>query len=403
MTARRARGGTNELAAPGHPPLNRHALASAASPIRRIADLAAKRAVNGLAVYPFHLGEPDFDTPTAIKRSAVDALMAGHVHYTPNAGIAPLRAAIAADLRRRYDAAIDPADVIVTVGACEALTLAFMATLEPGAEVVVPTPCWPNYLQTPRLLGASVREVAMEAREDFRLNAEAVLAAVGPDTRAIVINTPNNPSGADAERDAIEGLLDGARRAGVWLIVDEIYHDLTFEPGWTSFLELARPDDPLIYVNGFSKSYAMTGWRLGYAVARGDAANAMARLHQALVTSTTSFVQHAAIAALGQHDAVSSMRDRYAARRERVVAALRGAGIECPVPAGGFYVFPRVPARWRDGDAFSQEMLTEHGVALVPGAAFGAAHRDRFRLCFACSDDLLDAGLDVLGRAVGSG
>jgi aminotransferase len=383
--------------------LNPRALATAPSPIRRIADLAAVRAANGSPVFPFHLGEPDFDTPPAIKRAAIDAMMAGHVHYTPNAGIAPLRTAIAADLRRRYGATLDPADVIVTVGACEALTLAFMATLEPGAEVVVPTPCWPNYLQTPLLLGSRVREVAMDAGQGFRLNAEAVLAAIGPDTRAIVINTPNNPSGADAAADAIRTLLDGARHRGVWLIADEIYHDLTFEPGWTSVLEIARPDDPLIYVNGFSKSYAMTGWRLGYAVARGDVANAMTRLHQALVTSATSFVQHAAIAALAERDEVVTMRNRYEARLERVLDVLRSAGIECPVPAGGFYVFPQVPPRWPDGDAFSEEMLGEHGVALVPGSAFGAAHRDRFRLCFACADDVLDAGLQVLGRAVGSG
>jgi len=403
MTHPPRRGTVNESSAPGRPPLNPRALGTPTSAIRHIADMAAVRAAKGLPVYPFHLGEPDFDTPMAIKRAAVDAMMAGHVHYTPNAGIAPLRTAIAGDLRGRYGAALGPADVIVTVGACEALTLAFMATLEPGAEVVVPTPCWPNYLQTPLLLGAHVREVAMEAQEDFRLSAEAVLAAIGPDTRAIVINTPNNPSGADAAPDVIRKLLDGARHRGVWLIVDEIYHDLTFEPGWTSFLEVARPDDPLIYVNGFSKSYAMTGWRLGYAVARGDVANAMIRLHQALVTSATSFVQHAAIAALSERDEVVAMRNRYAARRERVLTVLSGAGIECPVPAGGFYVFPRVPEGWRDGDAFSQDMLAEHGVALVPGSAFGAAHRDRFRLCFACSDEVLDDGLDVLGRAVGNG
>ena len=389
---------------PSGPPVNPRALGTAPSAIRRIADLAGERAARGAPVYPFHLGEPDFDTPTAIKRAASDALMAGHVHYTPNAGIPPLRAAIAADLRRRYGAVLDPAEVIVTVGACEALTLAFMATLEPGAEVVLPTPCWPNYLQTPPLLGVRVREVAMRARHGFTLDPEAVLTAVGPETRAIVVNSPNNPSGAIAAPDAMRDLLDGARRRGVWLIVDEIYHDIAFEPGWTSVLELARPDDPLIYVNGFSKSYAMTGWRLGYVAARGDVARAMARLHQALVTSATSFAQHGALAAFGETAAVDAMRGKYANRRGRVLAALDAAGIACPAPGGGFYAFPRVPAAWPNADAFCGAMLADHGVALVPGSAFGAAHGNRFRLCFACADDLLDEGLAVLGRAVaGSG
>ena len=390
-------------APPARPAVNPRALATAPSAIRRIADLAGARAARGAPVYPFHLGEPDFDTPPVIKRAAVDALEDGHVHYTPNAGILPLRAAIAGELRQRYRASYDPTDVVVTVGACEALTLAFMATLEPGAEVVVATPCWPNYLQTPPLLGARIREVAMEARHGFPLDAEAVLAAVGPDTRAIVVNTPNNPSGAIAAPEAIRTLLDGARRRGVWLIVDEIYHDLTFEPGWTSVLQLAEPDDPLIYVNGFSKSYAMTGWRIGYVAARGDVGRAMARLHQALVTSVTSFAQHGALAAFAAREAVDRMRSIYAARRGRVLAALDAAGIACPAPAGGFYAFGRVPAPWEDDHAFCEAMLTNHGVALVPGSAFGAAHGDRFRLCFACADDLLDEGLRMLQHAVGAG
>ena len=382
------------------PALNPHALRSKPSGIRRIADLAAAGGPRGARGGTGHRGAPDFDTPPAIKRAAIRALDAGHVHYTPNAGIAPLRAAIADDLARRYGAQLRGDEVVVTVGACEALTLALMATLAPGSEVVVPTPCWPNYLQTPVLLGARVRQVPMDGAAGFAFDPDAVLGALGPDTRAIVLNSPNNPSGAVAGRDELAALLAGARRRGVWLIVDEIYHDLVFDDARHGVWEVARPDDPLIYVNGFSKSYAMTGWRIGYAVARGEAAATMARIHQALVTSVTSFVQHAAIDALAERAAVETMRSTYASRRNRVGPRLAAAGLSFPTPAGGFYVFPRVPAGWQDGDRFAEDMLGEHGVALVPGSVFGDAHADRFRLCFACADDLLDEGIGVLTAVV---
>jgi aminotransferase len=191
-------------------------------------------------------------------------------------------------------------------------------------------------------------------------------------------------------------LLDGARERGMWLIVDEIYHDIIYDDTWRGVLDVARDGDALIYVNGFSKSYAMTGWRLGYLAAKGDVVGVMSRVHQALVTSVTSFVQHGALAALQQTGAVQEMRSRYADRRGRVMAALERAGMPSPLPLGGFYVFPRVPPAWGDGDSFARAILDTHGVAVVPGSVFGDAHADRFRLCFACSDDELDEGLEAL-------
>lgn len=382
-------------------PLNAATQRFKPSGIRRIADLATKRLAAGQPLYPFHLGEPDVDTPAAIKAAAVAALEAGHVHYAPNAGIPALREAIAKDLRRRYPQAPVVGDqVIVSVGACEALTLAFMATLEPGTELVVPTPCWPNYLQTPILLGARVKQVAMRANYGFALDADAILSAVTDATRAIVINTPNNPSGNVASAATLRRLLDGARERGIWVIVDEIYRDLVYAAPAQGVWTEALPDDPLIYVNGFSKSYAMTGWRIGYAVGRPDAVTAMTRIHQALVTSVTTFVQHAALCALELHDEVAAMQRRYQGRLERIAPRLRAAGYDFPMPAGGFYLFPRVPAGYRDGDHFADVMLAEYGVALVPGSVFGEMHTDRFRLCFSCADDLLDRGTDLLIQAL---
>lgn len=377
--------------------LNRYALDTKPSGIRVIANLATERSQAGLPVYPFHLGEPDFDTPEGIKRAAIDALQRGETHYPPNAGIPALRAAIAERLAGRYGYRYQPADITVTVGACEALSLALMACLEPGDEVLVPTPCWPNYLQTPALLGASVRQLPGRASKGFAIDPEALFADVTDRTRALVLNAPNNPSGAIVPASDLRRILDLAAQHGIWVVFDEIYHDFVFDDTWRGVLSVATEDDPLIYLNGFSKSYAMTGWRLGYAAARGKAATVIQRLHQALVTSVTSFAQAGAVAALTDHDDdVETMLGAYWRRRARVLEALDRAGLEAPAPAGGFYVFPRVPRGWRDGDAFARFLLEKHGVAVVPGSVFGDAHVDRFRLCFACADDLLDEGLERL-------
>lgn len=380
--------------------LNRNALNYKPSGIRAIADLAAQRRTDGLPVYPFHLGEPDFDTPEAIKAATIAALQAGAVHYPPNAGIPALREAIASSLTERYGFPLHFSEVTVTVGACEALTLAMMVCLEPGDDVVVPTPCWPNYLQTPELLGVNVKQVPMSANEGYVLDPEVILNAIGPKTRVVIINSPNNPTGAIANAQVLRTLLDAVRARGIWLVVDEIYHDIVFEQKWCSVLEVAREGDPLIYVNGFSKSYAMTGWRLGYVVAKGEVTQAMQRIHQALVTSVNSFTQYGALEALKEKQAPLSMLNRYTERRKRVLHALEQAEFKTPIPGGGFYVFPKVPETWRDGDSFAHHLLNQYGIAIVPGDVFGSAHRDSFRLCFACADDVLDEGLTLLVKAV---
>jgi len=380
--------------------LNRYALDTKPSGIRAIANLAAERVAAALPVYPFHLGEPDFDTPEPIRRAAIEALTRGDTHYPPNAGITALREGIAASLADRYAFRYDASEITVTVGACEALSLAFMACLEPGDEVVVATPSWPNYVQTPLLLGAHVRQVPATAASGFAVDPDALFANVTARTRMVVLNAPNNPSGAVMPAGSLRRVLDLAREHDVWVLFDEIYHDLVFDDTWRGVLSVARDDDPLIYVNGFSKSYAMTGWRLGYAAAKGRAATVIQRLHQALVTSVTSFAQAGAVAALRHGEVVEAMRQTYERRRTRVLQALERAGLDAPTPVGGFYVFPRVPAPWRDGDTIAHHLLQAHGVAVVPGSVFGEHFADRFRLCFACDDALLDEGLERLVHAV---
>lgn len=379
------------------PRLNRRVAELRASGIRRIVDAAAHRDAAGQPVYAFHLGEPDFDTPEPIKKAAIAKLQEGQVHYTPNAGIPELRSAVAHDLYFRYQASVDPSQVLITVGSCEALSLALLAVLDVGDEVLVPTPCWPNYLQLPKLIGAHAIQVPLAPNTGFSIDPAQLEQAITPRTRALLINSPNNPTGNVISRSTLETLIELARSYGLWLIIDEIYQDIVFDGAeHISPFSLVRPGDPLIHIGGFSKSYAMTGWRIGYAVAMNDAFSAMLKAHQYLVTSATSFVQWGALEALSQAASRASMRNTYQLRYHLVEKALEQAGFRFTPPQGAFYVFARIPDAYPNSEAFCLEMLTEHGLGFVPGDVFGDAHADHFRLCFACATDELRAGLQKL-------
>lgn len=386
---------------PGAPKFNPALSAVPASGIRRIANAAEARRERGLPVYAFHLGEPGFDTPEPIKQATLQALQAGQVHYAPNAGIPELRTAIADDLNRRYRANLEAGSVLVTVGACEALALSLLGVLEPGQEVIVPTPCWPNYLHLPRLAGAEVVEVPTRPEEGFRLQVSQLEGLISPRTRAIVINSPNNPTGAMLGAEELRALLELAREHGVWLISDEIYQDFSYTRPHVSVLEVCQPDDPVILVGGFSKTYAMTGWRLGYLVTHPSYANVLLKLHQYLVTSASHFPQWGALRALSLRDEPKAMAEAYRLRRERVIRALERVGIQFVAPEGAFYVFARVPGG-EGGDRFCERMLLEHGLGFVPGGVFGQGYEGWFRLCFAASAQEIEEGMVCLEAALGS-
>jgi aspartate/methionine/tyrosine aminotransferase len=251
------------------------------------------------------------------------------------------------------------------------------------------------------MLGAKVVQIPLDAQSGFRIDVERLVSAVSPKTRAIIVNTPNNPTGAIAVREELDALLKLARSEGLWLIVDEIYHDITYDPRSNDgILSMAEPDDPLIYVGGFSKSYAMTGWRIGYAVAANEALDVMLRAHQMLVTSSTSFVQWGALQALSESAEVEAMRRTYAKRRTIVLETLDRSGLAYVIPDGAFYVFPHIPEGFEDANTFCETMLMKHGVALVPGGVFGDAHNHHFRLCFACATEQLHNGLSALLEGV---
>ena len=369
------------------------------SGIRRIANAAQIRRDRGLPVYAFHLGEPDFDTPEPIKQAAIEALQQGKVHYAPNAGIPELRAAIAQHLPQHPSIELDGSSVIVTIGACEALTLAVMGILEPGDEILVPTPCWPNYLHLPALLGARVAEVATRAEDGFKVSAQQLAERIGPRTRAILINSPNNPTGAIISRENLSEIVQLARTHNLWLICDEIYQDFTYGSGsHVSVLELCQPGDPVLYVGGFAKSFAMTGWRLGYLVTHPEYVQAFLKLHQYLVTSATTFAQWGALKAFDTPEFIQQMKAQYRIRRQKVLEALQHSKFHHVVPDGGFYVFAQIPRSFVDADAFCEQMLLEHGLGFIPGSVFGEGHERWFRICFAASTEEVTQGMAQLRR-----
>ncbi len=367
------------------------------SGIRKVFNLAAELTTRGQRVYPFHLGVPDFDTPDAIKDAAITKLKEGWVHYTPNAGIKPLREAIAKSVSKMAARDIDPDSVIVTVGASEALALSMMVTLEPGSEIIVPTPCFPTNLNLPRLLGATVVEMPLSQESGFVPRLEDVEALITERTRAILINTPSNPTGAALPRKVLADLVGLARDADIWLISDEVYQDVLYD-GLThvGVLHVAEDNDPVIFISGLSKTYSMTGWRLGYIIAPDHVRKAMLTTHQYIVTSACSFAQWGGVTALEEEPGKEEMRAEYQVRRDSVTAGLERAGLSFHRPVGSFFVFPEIPKDLPDDEAFCTNMLSEGGLALVPGTVFGKGFERYFRLCFACATEEVAEGMESL-------
>jgi aspartate/methionine/tyrosine aminotransferase len=382
------------------PALSARLSSIAASGIRRIADLAQLRAALGEPVYAFHLGEPGFDTPEPIKRATVRALEAGKVHYAPNAGIPELRTRISSDLSERHHLALKAESVIVTIGACEALTLALLGVLETDDEILIPTPCWPNYLQLPSIVGARAVEVATGAHAGFQIGIADLEAQITPRTRAILVTTPNNPTGAMLSRESWADIVQVARRYGLWIISDEIYRDIVYPPHThIGVLDVVGDGDHWILLGGFSKSYAMTGWRLGFLAASPVHTKELLKLHQNLVTSATTFAQWGALEAFTLESSYyERMRAEYGGRRDLVMHSLRHSGFDFFEPRGAFYVFVRIPDAFQDSETFCEQMLRDHGLAFVPGNVFGRGFGRWFRLCFAGDLDQLKTGMDQLRR-----
>ncbi len=355
--------------------------------IREVSE--AGRGIPGLIRLFF--GEPDTVTPAFIREAAKAALDAGETFYAPNPGIAPLREAIARYLVRN-GRPVGPGRVAVTASGVNALMLVGQALLDPGDEVVIPMPAWPNMDGIARVMGARVTPLPLRiANGVWRVDMDELLATVTPRTRMIFLNSPGNPTGWTLSAEEQRIILDHCRRTGTWILADDVYERLYFAgDAAPSFLSIATPEDRVVSVNSFSKSWSMTGWRLGWIVAPPALMDSIAKLNEFNMSSAPTFVQHAGVAALDHGDGfVAESQARYRAARD-IAHDILGAvpGVTAPRPDGAMYLFLRVEG-CTDSVALAISLLTSAGVGLAPGAAFGAGGEGHLRLCFAQSEDRL--------------
>ncbi|MFE9449938.1 pyridoxal phosphate-dependent aminotransferase [Streptomyces sp. NPDC006739] len=359
----------------------------------------------GVEVLDLSGGEPDFATPSPVVTAAVTALRDGETHYTPSRGVPELLEAVAGKLAAENGVAVDPErGVIVTPSAKQALFTALMTLLDPGDEVIVPTPAWVSYPAMAGLIGA--RAVAAELRADdgFRMSRRMLEERVTGRTRVLLVNTPANPTGHVLDREEAEEIVAFAVEHDLALVVDEIYEKIVYDGGaHLSLASLPGAAERTLTVNGFSKAYAMTGWRLGYLAGPEPLIAQALKVQEHTVSCATSFVQRAGVAALTRTaDDVAAMLKEYAVRREMTVAALNALpGVTCALPEGAFYAFADVRGTGLTSAAFAQRLLDEAAVTVAPGSAFGPGGEGYVRLSFAASREVLEAAAERLTRLAG--
>jgi aspartate aminotransferase len=346
------------------------------------------------------LGEPDFTTPEHIRRAAIDALHEP-IRYGPGAGQPSLRAAVAAKIARINGYAVTPEQVVITTGGTGALFAALATIAGSGDEVLIPDPNWPVYPNMLACIGARPLYYPLRAERGWLPDPAELAALITPRTRALLINTPANPSGAVFPRELIAALLDLCQRADLYLVTDEAYDEMVYDGEHVSPAALANGDPRVISCYTFSKTYAMTGWRIGYAVAAPELASGITRVVEAYCTNISTIVQRAAEAALtGPQDCVAAMRTAYRGRRDLALALLRQRDVLAHKPGGAFYLLVDISRAGVPVDYFAQRLLEKHNVAVAPGTAFGAAAAQYVRISLASSADELRAGLPRLCEAL---
>jgi aspartate aminotransferase len=379
------------------PPLARPAVqALRRSLIREVANAGMDRQ----DVLAFWFGESDQPTPAFIRDAAATALADGRTYYTHNLGRPDLRAALSTYLSGLHGVPIESGRLAITSSGVSALMLAAQAVIEPGDKVAVVTPVWPNVAEIPRILGAQVTPVSLEPRNGrWGLDLDRLLAALTPDTRALFLNSPNNPTGWMLAPEDRQAILDHCRRLGIWIMADDVYERLSFSGAASapSFLPLAEPEDRLISTNSFSKAWRMTGWRLGWMVAPAALTEALGVLLEYNTSCAPDFVQEGGLAALtGGEASVAELRAELAAARDQVLAGLRAIpGVEAPEPDGGLYAFFRLEGH-ADSLALAKALVAEAGLGLAPGAAFGDEGEGWLRWCFAARPEKNARGLERL-------
>jgi aminotransferase len=366
------------------------------SGIRRFFDIAATMD----DVISLGIGEPDFATPPAIVSAGIRSLEAGETHYTSNSGIGPLRVALSDHLERLYGVRYDPeTELLVTVGVSEALYLALAATSDPGDEVIVPEPCFVSYNAEVIFAGGVPVNVCTSAQNDFQVLAPQIEEVITGRTKTLLLGYPNNPTGAVMSRERLLEVARLAQEHDLLVISDEIYDRLVYGVEHTCFASLPGMRQRTILLGGFSKAYAMTGWRIGYAAAPAEILAAMRKVHQYTIMSAPTIAQYAALEALEHgEDAVQQMRARYDRRRRLIVDGLNSIGLTCFEPKGAFYAFPSIAVTGMTDEEFSERLLQEERVACVPGSAFGTCGAGHVRCSYATGYDQIEQALERLGR-----
>lgn len=333
------------------------------------------------------VGQPDFDTPWHIREAGIRSLEEGRTYYTSNSGTVELRREISAYQKRRFGLEYDPKnEIIVTVGGSEAIDLALRAVVNIGDEVIVPEPCFVCYSPLVTLAGGAPVTINLRAENDFRLTAAELEAAITPKTKAVVLAFPNNPTGAVLDGNDLENLAEVIRRHNILVISDEIYAELTYGERHVSIASLDGMRERTIIAAGFSKSYAMTGWRLGYTLAPPEITSQMLKIHQFAIMCAPTASQFAAVEAVRNGDEdIEFMKAEYDGRRRFVVSGLHDMGIDCFVPRGAFYVFPDISGFGMTSEEFCGRLLREKHVAIVPGTAFGECGEGFARISYAYS------------------
>ena len=368
------------------------------SGIRRFFDIAAEMD----DVISLGVGEPDFDTPSHIVEAAITALRAGRTHYTSNYGTSELRAAIATMLKERSGVSYDPAtEIIVTIGASEAVDLAIRGTINPGDELILPEPSYVAYLPAVVFAGGVALPIPTRAADGWRLD-PAEVERVAPKAKALFLGYPANPTGATLDETTRTELARIAVAHDLLVISDEIYDRLVYEgPAHRAISAYPGMKERTILIGGFSKSYAMTGWRIGFMCAPAPIIAGLVKIHQYAIMSAPTIAQDAALEALRNGEGpLEEMRLAYARRRQIVLDGLAALGLPTGAPKGAFYAFPDISSTGMSDEAFAEGLLMEEHVAVIPGSAFGASGRGHVRICYATSEEKLREALVRIGRFV---
>lgn len=378
-------------------PLSEKVVALKPSGIRRFFDVASEME----DVISLGVGEPDFDTPWHIREEGIYSLEKGKTFYTSNAGLVELREELCAYLKRRFQLSYEKNQIIITVGGSEAIDICARAMLDPGDEVIIPEPCFVSYAPCVTLAGGVPVTISLQEKNQFKLTKEELLAAITDKTKLVVLPFPNNPTGAIMTKEDLAEIVPVIIEHDLYVMSDEIYSELSYMGNHVSIASFPGMAERTIVVNGFSKSYAMTGWRLGYAAGPEAIIKQMVKIHQYAIMCAPTSSQYAAVEAVRNGDSdVESMRESYNERRRFLVKALNEMGMPCFEPFGAFYVFPNISRFGMTSEEFATRLLKEQRIAVVPGTAFGDCGEGFLRISYAYSIEDLKRALERIEKFI---